>query len=125
MPNLVGPETVDTPSTDGNCLYPAAPLGGTPYATTVRVDGKTLEIYDNLSVPAPVTPQKVNPLIPAPCQPGNRIIKPVVNDSVFINGRLPAVTGDEAQLVIGSTPRPLTEPFQHPKIIIGTQSKSE
>ena len=120
MAFLVGPETVDTPSTDGNCLYPAAPLGGTPYATKVVVGGEPLEIYDNASVPASVTPQKINPLIPLPCQPGNRVIRPQVNQTVFINGRLPAVTGDEAQLLIGSTPRPLTGPFQHPTIVIGS-----
>lgn len=120
MPNLVGPETVDTSSTDANCLYPAAPLGGTPYATKVYADGKPIEIYDNLSKPASIAGQKINPLIPLPCQPGERIIRPTINKTVFFNGRLPAVTGDEAQLVLGSTPRPLTGPYQHPKIIIGS-----
>ena len=62
MPNLVGPETVDTSSTDANCLYPAAPLGGTPYATKVYSDGKPIEIYDNLSKPASIAGQKINPL---------------------------------------------------------------
>lgn len=123
MPNFVGPETVDTVSTDGNCLYAASPLGGTPYLSTVVVGKSPLKIYDNLSVPAPVAGTKVNPLIPLPCQPGQRVIKPTVNKTVFINGRLPAVTGDEAQMVIGSTPRPLTGPFQHPTILIGTQLK--
>lgn len=120
MAFLVGPETIDTPSTDGNCIYPAEALGGTPYASTVYVGGEILKIYDNLSVPAPVVPQKINPSIPIPCQPGNRVIRPTVNTTVFINGRLPAVTGDEAQLVLGSTPRPLTGPFQHPTIVIGS-----
>jgi hypothetical protein len=63
---------------------------------------------------------KINPLIPAPCQPGQRVIRPTVNTTVFINGRLPAVTGDESQLVIGGSPRPLTGPFQHPTIVIGS-----
>jgi hypothetical protein len=120
MPNLAGPETVDTVSTDGNCLYPAAPLGGTPYATTVYSDGIPIDIYDNLSKPASIAGEKINPLIPLPCQPGERIIRPTINSTVFFNGRLPAVTGDEAQLVLGGTPRPLTGPFQYPRIIIGS-----
>ena len=120
MPNLAGPETVDTVSTDGNCLYPAAPLGGTPYTTTVYSDGIPIDIYDNLSKPASIAGQKINPLIPLPCQPGERIIRPTINSTVFFNGRLPAVTGDEAQLVLGGTPRPLTGPFQYPRIIIGS-----
>tara|TARA_B100000902_G_scaffold370813_1_gene396249 strand:- start:814 stop:1185 length:372 start_codon:yes stop_codon:yes gene_type:complete len=119
MPNLVGPETVDTASTDGNCLYPPLALGGTPYPTKVVVGGNPLLIYDNTSVPAPVQGQKINPS-PIPCQPAQRVIRPTVNNTVFINGRLPAVTGDEAQMVIGSTPRPLTGPFQHPTIVIGS-----
>ena len=120
MPFIAGPETVDTPSTDGNCTYPAAPLGGTPYPTKVVAKGIPLVIYDNLSVPAPVAGVKINPLIPAPCQPGQRVIRPTVNTTVYINGRLPAVTGDDAQLVIGGSPRPLTGPFQHPTIVIGS-----
>ena len=119
MAFLVGPETVDTPSTDGNCTYPAAPLGGTPYTTTVYSDGIPIDIYDNLSVPAPVAGVKINPVIPLPCQPGQRVIQPTVNTTVLINGRLPAVTGDQAALL--GTPRPLTGPFQHPTILIGTQ----
>lgn len=120
MPFIAGPETIDTVSTDGNCSYPAAPLGGTPYPTKVVAEGIPLKIYDNLSIPAPVAGVKINPAIPLPCQPGQRVIRPTVNKTVFINGRLPAVTGDEAQMVVGGTPRPLTGPFQHPTIVIGS-----
>ena len=120
MPNIAGPLTVDTPSTEGNCLYPAAALGGTPYLTNIVADSIPLKIYDNASKPASVVGQKLNPS-PIPCQ-GQRVIRPTVNKTVFINGRLPAVTGDEAQMVIGGTPRPLTGPFQHPRILIGTQT---
>lgn len=120
MAFIVGPETIDTVSVDGNCTYPAAPLGGTPYPTKVVAGGKPLLIYDNASIPAPVVGVKINPAIPLPCQPGQRVIRPTVNKTVFINGRLPAVTGDEAQMVVGGTPRPLTGPFQHPTILIGS-----
>ena len=124
MPNFVGPETVDTVSSDATCVYAAAPIGGTPIPTTVKVGGETLEIIAGSPDPYvcdDVTGVKINPLSPLPCQPGTRTIRPFVNTTVFINGQLPAVTGDEAQLLIGGSPRPLTGPFQHPKIKIGTR----
>ena len=124
MPNFVGPETVDTVSSDATCVYAASPIGGTPIPTTVKVGGETLEIVAGAPVPYAcddVVGVKINPLSPLPCQPGTRIIRPAVNTTVFINGQLPAVTGDEAQLLIGGSPRPLTGPFQHPKIKIGTR----
>ena len=123
MPNLASSETVDTPSSDGTCVYPASAIGGSPIATTVKVNNETLEIIAGAPTPYAcdaVDGVKINPLSPLPCQPGTRILRPSVNTTVFINGRLPAVTGDEAQLVVGGSPRPLTGPFQHPTIVIGS-----
>ena len=120
MPNLVGPQTIDTQSSDGTCIYNASPLGGTPTPTTVMVNNQPLFIYDETSVPAPVVGVKINPLSPVPCQPGTRKVRPLVNTTVRINGRLPSVTGDDAQLIVGGTLRPLTGPFQHPTIVIGS-----
>ena len=95
--------------------------------TTVMVGGpegpEVLKIIAGAPVPyacTDVVGVKINPLSPLPCQPGTRILRPNVNKTVFINGQLPAVTGDEAQLIIGGSPRPLTGPFQHPKILIGS-----
>ena len=124
MPNLASTETVDTTSTDGTCIYNPAPIGGTPITTTVKVGNQPLKIIAGAPDPYvcdDVTGVKINPLSPLPCQPGTRTIRPLVNTTVFINGQLPAVTGDEAQLIIGGSPRPLTGPFQHPKILIGTR----
>ena len=123
MPNLASVETVDTPSTDGTCTYAAAPIGGTPVPTTVMAGNQPLKIIAGAPVPYPcadVVGVKINPLSPLPCQPGTRTIRPTVNTTVIINGQLPAVTGDEAQLLIGGSPRPLTGPFQHPTIVIGS-----
>jgi len=123
MPNLASIETVDTPSTDGTCTYAAAPIGGTPVPTTVMVGNQPLKIIAGAPVPyacTDVVGVKINPLSPLPCQPGTRTIRPAVNTTVIINGQLPAVTGDEAQLLIGGSPRPLTGPFQHPRIVIGS-----
>ena len=51
MPNLVSVETVDTPSSDGTCTYAAAPIGGTPIPTTVKVGGETLKIIAGAPTP--------------------------------------------------------------------------
>jgi hypothetical protein len=127
MPNIVGPETIDTPSTDGNCLYPEKKLGGTPYVSpNVKMEGEEVKLYNSLNLPASVDGVKINPAIPLPCQPGIRRIEPVINDSVLINGQLFAVTGDEADLLTGATtPRPLTGPYSYPTIQIGTQKALE
>lgn len=120
MPNIVGPDCVDTPSTDGNCLYPAKALGGeTTVSQNVYFEGEKVEFYRSTNLPDEVEGIKVNPVIPAPCQPGIRRINPTVNQSVLINGQLFAVTGDEASLITGATtPRPLTGPFKYPTIQI-------
>lgn len=121
MPNIVGPETVDTSSTDGNCVYSAKALGGeTTKSENVLFEGEEVEYYQSTDIPDSVDGVKINPLIPAPCQPGQRRINPTVNTSVFINGNLFAVTGDEASLILGATTsRPLTGPYRYPTIVIG------
>ena len=120
MPNFVGKETIDTVSTDANCVYPASPLGGAPNVSpNVIINGQPLEYDTSTSVIGTVAGVKINPLIPLPCQPGIRVVTPTVNTTVFVNGQLPAVTGDQAAML--GTPRPLTGPFQHVKILIGTQ----
>ena len=123
MPNLASEDTVDTSSTDGTCIYNAAPIGGNPVSTSVVVGNQPLKIIAGTPFYAcdDVTGVKINPLSPLPCQPGTRRITPTVNTTVFINGKLPAVTGDQAQLVIGGSPRPLTAPFQHASILIGSR----
>jgi len=123
MPNLASPATIDTQSTDGNCLYSEGPIGGTAIPTTVVANKAPLKIVaaaPNPYVCASIAGAKINPLVPAPCQLGVRTLRPAVNTSVIINGMLPAVTGDEAQLLLGGSPRPLTGPFIHPNILIGT-----
>ena len=118
MANLAGVSTFDTENTDGNCIYSRQPLGGQPQkSANVKFNQMNVEFYWSGSTLDDVNAVKVNPLIPVPCQPGIRTILPTVNTTVFINGKLPAVTGDNTS--IGGTPRPLTGPFQHANIIIG------
>ena len=123
MPNVVGPDCVDTPSTDGLCTFPAKELGGSSSTSpNVYFEGEKVEHYpvaENILLDeVEGTPLPTNVL--GVCQPGIRKLKPVINQSVLINGKLFAVTGDEAELVTGlTTPRPLTGPYKYPTIVIG------
>ena len=121
MAQLVIPETVDTPSTEGNCLYPAEPLQGSPIVSpNITIGGQQVKFYTSSTPPATVTGVKVNPLIPAPCQPGIRVIVPSNNTTVFFNRQLPAVVGDKAQMV--GTDRPLVGPYGPSTVLIGSKS---
>ena len=89
MTQLAGRQTMDTPSTEGNCVYAATPLGGSPYqATTIRVGSQMLEGYTSLSPLTNAPSTKVNPINPLPCAPGVRKIVPVKNTTVFFENKL-------------------------------------
>ena len=119
MAQLVIPTTVDTLSTDGNCLYPATALGGQPIVSpNIKIDGQQVEFYTASTLPATVEGQKVNPLIPLPCQPGVRVIQATVNTTVFFNNQLPAVAGDQAAMA--GTARPLVGPYGPATVLIGS-----
>ena len=122
MPNVVGPDCVDTVSIGAFCIYPAEPIGGeTSTSSNVYFEGEKVEYYpvvENIILDA-VDPSPIPPYT-GECLPGDRRLNPTVNTSVHINGKLFAVSGDEATLVFGpSTPRPLTGPFKYPTIVIG------
>lgn len=124
MPNVVGPDCIDTPSTDGLCTFPAKELGGqSKTSPNVKFEGDFVEHYpvaENIILEAVEgTPLPTNLL--GVCQPGLRRLNPVVNQTVLINGNLFAVTGDEASLVGITTPRTLTGPFSYPTIVIGSR----
>ena len=121
MSQLVIPETIDTTSTDGNCVYAAAALYGAPIVSpNITIGGTQAQFYTSTTVPATVVGTKVNPLLPAPCQPGVRVIVPSNNTTVFFNRQLPAVAGDKAQLF--GTDRPLVGPFGPSTVLIGSKS---
>mgnify|MGYP005730937677 CR=1 FL=1 len=119
MAFLITKETQDTASVGPFCDYPAQALDGSPFMSPdVRVGGKPLPIYDAASLPSIVP--GIRRGIPQCTSTGQRVITPTVNTTVFINGRLPAVQGDNATLDGISTPRPLTAPWLSDKIMIGT-----
>ena len=122
MPLLVIPETVDTFSTDALCRYDAKALGGSPIESpNVKIDKKNVKFYTSETAPEPVKgePLPTN-VIPLPCQPGNRVIVPSINKTVFINKKLPAVQGDKAQLL--GTDRPLVGPFGSGTVVFNTKN---
>ena len=65
MAQLVIPTTVDTLSTDGNCLYPAAALGGQPIVSpNIKIDGQQVEFYTASTLPATVEGTESQPTHP-------------------------------------------------------------
>ena len=122
MAFLISKETIDTESIGPFCDYPAQALDGSPFMSpNVKVggvNGTPVPIYDATSLPSSVTGIRRGPT--ACTSTGERIITPTVNTSVQINGRFPAVQGDNATLDGISTPRPLTAPWLSSTIQIGT-----
>ena len=126
MAQLVIPETVDTQSTDGNCLYRAQALQGTPVVSpNITIGGQQAKFYTQAAsgqpgAPSTVVGEKVNPLIPAPCTPGIRVIVPSNNTTVYFNSQLPAVLGDKVQM--GGIDRLLVGPYGPSTVLIGSSS---
>ena len=126
-PFLVSENTVDSPSTEGNCVYAAGPIGGVPIPTTVYSEsgGGVIKIIPPQHLPSPVSATKLNVLNPAPCNPV-RAMKAGTNTSVYFNGQLPCIAsapplGGDTTTIGSGTPRTLTGPFQCPTIIIGSR----
>ena len=125
---LIGPDAIDSPNTDGNCIYPAQELGGTPTTSpNIKINNQEVKTYDFTSSLSTVEDHtKVNPLIPLPCIDGKRKIlenSPRTNETVYFNGKLPAVMGDSVTIVTSTGPsfRLLTGPTQFDTIKIGTR----
>ena len=125
MAQLVIPETVDTGHTDGNCIYAPAALEGSPIESpNIKINNQQVKFYTSATPPADITGDKitkVNPLIPAPCAPGKRVLVPKNNTNVFFNNQLPTIVGDVCQTITGIE-RPLVGPFGPSTVVIGTKS---
>ena len=116
MPLLASQFTLDSSSSTGRCNFPMFPLGGAPVPTTVVSSGEPLLIIAGEGdSPYVCTPAPGFANDPGPCTPLVRTIKSQVNTSVLIDGKFPCVSGD----VVNSN-RPLTDNFQQPRIVIGS-----
>ncbi len=130
MHTVVGGVANHGPTATALCSYVGMPLGGAPYISpNVSVGTTPIQFYSaSAGVPAPV-PGIPLTVPPANCQPRPRIIEPVVNTKVKINGHLVGVIGDHSDLAsmgggasIGQSPgRVLTGPTIYPKIKIMTK----
>lgn len=110
MPALAIPTTIDTVSTNATCTFAAAPLAGTPVKAGIFMDKTPTPFF---AAGTPVSPVPGVPIATPPgcIDPtgGARIIKTLINKSIYIQKLKPALQGDEA--FIAGTPRPLKAPF--------------
>jgi hypothetical protein len=128
MPNLVGPDTLDTASANPatNCFYPAQTLGqGIITSPNIYINKQKLRYSHAAAVPDDVIGQDLVPSPPAPFNcavpTAPRILINKINKSVYFNKVLPLVQGDLAQAL--STERPFVAPFQHPNVNIASKGK--
>ena len=120
MPLLAQEFTKDTSSTISNCVYGMQAIGGAPVPTSVIAGSVPLKIIaGDPYVCTPVPPVNTAPLNIPFCPAGTRTVRAVVNTSVLIDGKYPVVEGDVVKL-LESEDRPLTGPYQQPRIIIGS-----
>lgn len=122
-PNLVGPASVDSPSTSGTCLYPAKPLtAGAFSAIGIFVNKAPLLFYHDACLPDTVEGVPNNPLIPCvvPVTPRKLVSKK--NTSVFFNKFRPLVAPGDVTIAL-SNERPIVGPIQHPNLYIAQKAK--
>jgi hypothetical protein len=121
MPLLIGPKTIDSPSINGPCLFPAKPITSPFSSVNVFIGKKPLQFVHALIPPDSIEGVANNPSIPcvAPLTPTLRKVITSVNKSVFINKFAPAVQGDATELLtVPGTKRIFVAPFQHPNIFV-------
>jgi len=115
--NLAGFNTLDTLSTNGTCTYPVEALTGSPdISDDIVINGEPLRSYSQTSVPSPVSGFGA----PGCGTPVPRTMNVVNNSKVYFNNKLPALSVGSSTRLAG-VDRPLTGPYQHANIKIGTQ----
>ena len=123
MPLLVTPATVDTISTNATCTFAPAAIGGSPLTCGLFMDKQPVKYYVSGTPVAPVPGVPTLPSVPCVDPTGGaRILKPLINKSVFFNKLLPVVSGDEA-FILG-TARPLIGPYAPSSVKIAVQPSS-
>jgi len=125
MPNMIGPECLDTPSTSLTCLYKSQPLGPSGAFTSPNVffGKEPLKFFHALTVPDAITGEPNNPLIPCVVPVAPRKTLNTLNTSVTINKFLPLIQGDVT--VVLEKKRPLLGPVQYPTLLICSKELGE
>lgn len=118
-PNLVGPASIDSPSTSVNCLFPAKPLTAGPFsAIGIFVNKAPLLFYHDACLPDTV--EGAGPLCTIPFTPRKLVSKK--NTSVFFNKFRPLVAPGDVTIALSSE-RPIVGPIQHPTLYIAQKAK--
>lgn len=126
MPLLIGPATIDSPSINGPCLFPAKPVTSPFSSVNVFFNKNPLVFIHNAIPPDTVEGTPNNPLIPCnpPLTPALRKVITTVNKTVFVNKLAPAVQGDATELTsVPGTKRVFVAPFQHPNFFVANSAK--
>ena len=114
--------TVDSPSTNGGCNYPPAPLAGSPTPQPgdkkIYVEKQLLLYYNNGATPAPVPGGGLTS-----CPPTTRFFRDdqLTAQRVKWNGKPIAILGDSVECGASGSSRQLTGPFIGATIHIGTR----
>jgi hypothetical protein len=125
MPLIIGPKTIDSPSINGPCLFPAKEVSSSFKSVNVFLNKKRLEFIHSLLPPDTVSGVSWIPTIPCipPLTPALRKVITTVNKTVFVNKLAPAVQGDATELLsVPGTKRIFVAPFQHPNIFVANSA---
>ena len=124
MPLLIGPVTIDSPSLNGPCLYPAKPITSPFSSVNVFFNKTPLKFVHALLPPDTVTGVPNNQLVPCIIPVALRQVVTTINKTVFVNRFAPAVQGDATELLsFPGTKRVFVAPFQHPNIFVANTAK--
>ena len=126
MPLIIGPKTIDSPSINGPCLFPAKPVTSSFKSVNVFLNKKRLEFIHNAIPPDNIAGVPWIPTVPCipPLTPALRKVITTVNKTVFVNKLAPAVQGDATELLsVPGTKRIFVAPFQHPNIFVANSAK--
>ncbi len=126
MALIAGPGDMDTASTGLGpvCVYPGQPLGGPPFVSPdVYINQTPAQFFSAANPPSPIPQPPASPTSPpGVCQVGIRTVIPRINNSVKINGMLPAVGGDQTD-ILGTAPmRVIVAGTQYPTVILNTKN---
>lgn len=128
VPIMVAPAAIDTPSTNGVCIYNAQPISAGWVSPNVLINKTPVSmIYANQlpdlisGQPLPTDPITYFIRIPICAVPVPRIVVANKNTSVYINKLKPAITGDTT--TVAGAERPIVGPYQFPNVVIQAYSK--
>lgn len=129
-PLMLAPGAIDTPSTNGFCIYPGQPIPAFWVSPNVLINKTPVSMiingqYDLVSggTPTPTDPVTYALRLPVCAVPVGRVTIGDRNNTVSINKFKPAVLGDTTRLVVGGKERAILGPTQFPNVFITSRRK--